>query len=379
MKCIILIGAIFGLCYGEAPVFGGAPYPASGWKPDGASFKLPTEYGAPVQQPHASEIEITQENVVYAGMLGETTTVATPSNTYLPPDNDVTTTELPEEQPEDQTDFITVQGLPKPQAAQYQVRADFRLPQRQQQFRQQPQQQQFRQQPQQQFRQQQQQVRSNLRQAPQQSQFRGNLRQAPQPQQQQQGFNQRPNEFAEFIPQNQAAPVNRQFSPSGRLQAPQRQQQNFNYRPQQQFGRLELTPPATSYGVPQTQYGPPQQEAVLPPTTTVNPAEDSGEDESQEPQEPPQEGQTEDYDESNEGGPVVAISNASDNASRGQYYILAPDNTLQKVVFMTSQTEEDRRNNGFSAQLKYSPVTPIRDPIYAYNEQGQLVRIYRKK
>lgn len=36
----------------------------------------------------------------------------------------------------------------------------------------------------------------------------------------------------------------------------------------------------------------------------------------------------------------------------GQYYMLLRDNTLQRVVFMTSQTEEDRLNNGFSAQLR---------------------------
>lgn len=46
---------------------------------------------------------------------------------------------------------------------------------------------------------------------------------------------------------------------------------------------------------------------------------------------------------------------------------------------MTSQTEDDRRNNGFTAQLRYSPVEPIKDPVYGYNEQGQLVRIYKKK
>lgn len=66
-------------------------------------------------------------------------------------------------------------------------------------------------------------------------------------------------------------------------------------------------------------------------------------------------------------------------ANSGQYYVLTPDNTLQKVTFFTRQSEDDRRTNGFSAQLRYEPVEPIRDPIYAYNEQGQLVRVYNKK
>lgn len=81
-----------------------------------------------------------------------------------------------------------------------------------------------------------------------------------------------------------------------------------------------------------------------------------------------------DNDDDNEG-PTIAIANS---VSNGQYYILGQDNTLQRVIYMTSQTEEDLRRNGFTAQLRYEPVQPIRDPIYAYDNQGHLVKVYNK-
>lgn len=71
---------------------------------------------------------------------------------------------------------------------------------------------------------------------------------------------------------------------------------------------------------------------------------------------------------------VVAVSNAS-----GQYYILGKDNTLQRVAYEAIQTEDDVTNNGFTAQLRYSPVDPIRDPVYGYDDEGHLVRIFNKK
>lgn len=77
-----------------------AQYPPSGWKPQGARLTLPTEYGAPVQQPQQQEnveVEITKENIEFVGQLGETTTVQ-PDNEYLPP---TTTVEYPEEAPEE--------------------------------------------------------------------------------------------------------------------------------------------------------------------------------------------------------------------------------------------------------------------------------------
>lgn len=48
-----------------------APYPASGWRPEGAQFRLPTEYGAPLlllqPKPRRVEVQITRENVQFAG------------------------------------------------------------------------------------------------------------------------------------------------------------------------------------------------------------------------------------------------------------------------------------------------------------------------
>lgn len=57
-----------------------------------------------------------------------------------------------------------------------------------------------------------------------------------------------------------------------------------------------------------------------------------------------EESDAEDSDE-----PTIAIANA---VHMGQYYILAPDNTLQKVQFQTLQTEDDLRSHGFTAQLR---------------------------
>lgn len=121
---------------------------------------------------------------------------------------------------------------------------------------------------------------------------------------------------------------------------------------QQRFARVEEQPKEV-YGAPPT------------PTTTAEPeaetvtAELATETESE---------VEEVEDEAVEAS--IAVANA------GQYYVLAPDNTLQKVTFLTRQTEDDRRNNGFTAELRYAPVQPIRDPIYAYNEVGQLVKVY---
>lgn len=153
---------------------------------------------------------------------------------------------------------------------------------------------------------------------------------------------------------------------SGQLkqQSTQRQQQQ-----RIQFQQQQQQQPQQQYGAPQPQK--PQQPInhYGPPATPqqFNPA-------PEQPQQPEQnfdaDSETEDVE-----GPSVAVANSVNN---GQYYILAEDNTLQRVVYMTSQTEDDRRNNGFTAQLQYAPVEPIRDPIYAYDAQGQLVRIYNK-
>lgn len=147
---------------------------------------------------------------------------------------------------------------------------------------------------------------------------------------------------------------------NGRLQAPLN-----NFR-RLQFGRQQTeVQPQQAYGSPQQAYGPPQ-----PKEQEVTDVPDYSEED-----EDHTESETEDASEEDQE-PVIAVANSATN---GQYYVLGQNNLLQKVVFMTSQTEDDRRNNGFTAQLRYSPVEPIKDPVYGYNEQGQLVRIYKRK
>lgn len=48
----IVLCSLIALCIAEAPFAG---YPASGWKPEGAAFNLPNEYGAPPQQQQQQE------------------------------------------------------------------------------------------------------------------------------------------------------------------------------------------------------------------------------------------------------------------------------------------------------------------------------------
>uniref|UniRef100_A0A182MCV3 Uncharacterized protein n=1 Tax=Anopheles culicifacies TaxID=139723 RepID=A0A182MCV3_9DIPT len=265
-----------------------APYPASGWRPEGAQFRLPTEYGAPLlllqPQPQRVNVQITRENVQFAGrqiVQEQPTTTVEPVTQSSPVTS--TTTE------QDQVDPLKVQGLPVDQRKDFQQRANLR----------------------------QQVVNRPL-----------------------------PANFA----QRPLIPVNGQLRALPAVRANVFQQQVV--QPESQ-----VQPQAT----PAETYGPPEQEEQPEePVTTEQP-------------QVPQDESEDDYDEDG-GRTVVAVS----NSFSGQYYILSPDNTLQRVVFSTMVTDEDRQVNGFSAQLKYSPVDPIRDPVYTYDEQGQLVRIYKK-
>uniref|UniRef100_A0A1Y9J099 DUF4794 domain-containing protein n=1 Tax=Anopheles quadriannulatus TaxID=34691 RepID=A0A1Y9J099_ANOQN len=273
-----------------------APYPASGWRPEGAQFRLPTEYGAPLlllqPQPRRVEVQITRENVQFAGrqiaqeQVPVTTTTVEPVTQTTP----VTTTTT--EQAD--LDPLKVQGLPSDQRKDFQQRA-------------------------------------NLRQQVVNRPLPANIAQRP------------------------LFPVSGQLRALPAVRGPVFQQQ-VAQQPQQ------VQPQA----VPAETYGPPEQEEEQQqpeeqPATTEQP-------------QVPQDESDDDYDEDDAGRTVVAVS----NAFSGQYYILAPDNTLQRVIYSTMVTDEDRQVNGFSAQLKYSPVDPIRDPVYTYDEQGQLVRIYKK-
>lgn len=72
----------------------------------------------------------------------------------------------------------------------------------------------------------------------------------------------------------------------------------------------------------------------------------------------------------------------------GLYYVLLPDGRLQKVTYVTMPVEEtvgkfqveprtkDQNVHGYSANIKYQDVEPIRGPVYAYNP-APLIRIFK--
>lgn len=142
-----------------------------------------------------------------------------------------------------------------------------------------------------------------------------------------------------------------------RVQQPQRGQQQQRGQPQRvqqqpQFGNFRqvhpLFPQPQQFGnlaqqpTPKDAYGPPPQEEI--PQTTAQP-------EPEEEETPSTDAAPEsDYEDAEDDEPNVAISTAI--ASNGQYYVLGPNNVLQRVVYMTSQTEDDIRNMGYSAQLR---------------------------
>ncbi|XP_034109006.1 uncharacterized protein LOC117571119 [Drosophila albomicans] len=63
----------------------------------------------------------------------------------------------------------------------------------------------------------------------------------------------------------------------------------------------------------------------------------------------------------------------SSNIKEGRYYVISPDNKLQRVIYRTEEAQGDE----FTAQLKYSPVGELQDPVYKYNSQGQLERVLK--
>lgn len=122
-------------------------------------------------------------------------------------------------------------------------------------------------------------------------------------------------------------------------------------------------PPAPSYGPPPaSSYGPPPASSTTEVTftttaeeaTTLNP-------------------------ESEQVPSRILNSNRRNNkqqknkeiVERGAYYLYHPDGRLQKVVYSTKANVQDM---GFSAQLKYQNVEPIKDPIYTYDPETLLLR-----
>lgn len=199
------------------------------------------------------------------------------------------------------------------------------------------------------------------------------------PQQQQQQFGQL-QQFSQQQQQIQFAQNQNQFAQGQQtIQFAQKQEQ----QPAQAYGppdepQVVYGPPATA-ATPDQQYGPPQtRQPKQPEAADANADDDEDEDDDDsEPEQFTNETETE-QNSGAIGGPSVSVANAFAN-NNGQYYILGEDNRLQRVVYMTRQTAKDREQNGFSARLQYAPVEPIRDPIYAYDAAGQLVRIYNRK
>uniref|UniRef100_A0A1I8P8T8 DUF4794 domain-containing protein n=1 Tax=Stomoxys calcitrans TaxID=35570 RepID=A0A1I8P8T8_STOCA len=70
--------------------------------------------------------------------------------------------------------------------------------------------------------------------------------------------------------------------------------------------------------------------------------------------------------------------NTSDRITQGQYFVVNPDQTIQKVQFTTKQSDQEAETNDFTAELKYTKVGELKDPLYKYNAEGQLVRIVKK-
>jgi hypothetical protein len=270
-KIVIVFCALIALVLGlpEKP----APYPAKGWKPQGARLELPRQYGTP--RPDLDQIEFT-----------------TLTNEYLPP----TTTEV---QSDENDDALRVQGLPAVDSFS-------------------------------QFKQFQKRKQANVRASPK----LGRIQMAPAP-----AFANQPLLLSPlFAPQ--FAPV------SGQLQ-------------ERRFGRLEQAaevndPKNDVQQLPARAYGPPQTNNDVP-----TPEKENDEPELPQNEEPeqPQNDIEDDEDQSDEDEsdePVIAVSNVESNGNlvQGQYYLLLPDQSLQKVRFATKQTDEDRQINGFSAQLR---------------------------
>lgn len=149
------------------------------------------------------------------------------------------------------------------------------------------------------------------------------------------------------------------------------------------FGRLVQEDKLSQQQTPSTEYGAPANKQTDETETDVE-SVDEDTNESQTSQQNRKENEQSDDEENtqeiqNENNvPDTETTVAQFPRFMGQYYILAPDNTLQRIRYETLRTEDDVEAKGFTAQLKYAPVEPIKDPVYGYNEMGQLIRLYKK-
>lgn len=79
MEYFIFFGVLIAFCAADISLKKDPPYKPSGWRPSGL---LPGEYGAP---PIPASVQVSQENLRFAGQLVEVTTDLKPKNAYLPP------------------------------------------------------------------------------------------------------------------------------------------------------------------------------------------------------------------------------------------------------------------------------------------------------
>ncbi|XP_034475707.1 uncharacterized protein LOC117782782 [Drosophila innubila] len=122
------------------------------------------------------------------------------------------------------------------------------------------------------------------------------------------------------------------------------------------------------------QFDVPQQEQQEQPLPSANQAETVNSDRQQKP--------ASQYGAPADGGFRIIYPDEDDSASltqpqsnikEGRYYIVSPDNKLQRVIYRTV----DAKGDDFTALLKYSSVGELQDPVYKYNSQGQLERVLK--
>ncbi|XP_002006010.2 uncharacterized protein LOC6580150 [Drosophila mojavensis] len=81
-----------------------------------------------------------------------------------------------------------------------------------------------------------------------------------------------------------------------------------------------------------------------------------------------------DYPDEEVSAPATDLqSNRRSNIQEGRYYIVSDDKKLQRVLYRTVQSPGE----DLTAQLRYSPVGKLQDPVYKYNRQGQLERVLK--
>lgn len=149
------------------------------------------------------------------------------------------------------------------------------------------------------------------------------------------------------------------------------------------FQRQQGPPPQASYGPPAPSYGPPPH-APPAPSYGPPPAPSGSPPPASSTTETTFTTTTEESTTPNPDSEQVFVSNRTRKSKqqkekeqvvqRGIYYLYHPDGLLQKIVYTT---KADVQNTGFSAQLKYQDVEPLKDPIYTYDPETQLLRQIR--